>query len=73
METDRSSGNVHSGERVTPVSYDTSGTSSASLPQNDGVKQAQTGSQWALGEKQVRYKKAELPGPFGQPSADHLV
>ena len=60
MEADQKKGCVNSGERVTPVSYDTSGTSSASLPQKDGVKQAQTGSQWALGEKQVRYRKAEL-------------
>lgn len=53
MEADKKKGYVNSGEKATPVSYDTSGTPSASLPQKDGVKQAQTGSQWALGENQI--------------------
>lgn len=64
---------MHSGERVTPVTYDTSGMPSASPPQKAGVKQAQTGSQRALGEDQVQYGKTELPSPFDQPLVGHII
>ena len=66
MGADKSKGSVNSGEMATPASYDTSEMFSASLPQKHEVKQAQTGSQWALGRNQVRYGKAELPGAFEQ-------